>query len=221
MSAQSTRGGGLPAGPGLVGRPGRAPRSMAGRMLRSTSVNDRRAGHDDAERKQGAKLHLGVDTFGLVLAARHPDQHGRPYRGRSPCQAVHAATGQGAAPTHVDQGYAKQKIARSLLPPRRTASIRRWTSRLKPSAARSQEGWADGRPKGVASCWSRADLAGLLIDGLSGKPSLARTSWPSPAHARTGRPTGQGVTTAIRAHPSCADGRPGQLARRSPVWSAG
>lgn len=76
------------------------------RTLRSTPESGARAGYYGAKRKQGAKLHLAVDTLGHLLAL-HVTSAGADDRaevGRL-AQAVQASTGQSVELAYVDQGY--------------------------------------------------------------------------------------------------------------------
>ena len=82
------------------------------RTLRSTPESGARAGYDGAKRKQGAKLHLAVDTLGHLLAlhvtAANADDRGEVGR---LAQAVQASTGQSVELAYVDQGYTGARAA--------------------------------------------------------------------------------------------------------------
>lgn len=82
------------------------------RTLRSSSEGGERAGYAGARRKQGAKLHLAVDTRGHLLAlhvtSASVDDRAEVDRLAG---AVQASTGQSVGLAHVDQGYTGQKAA--------------------------------------------------------------------------------------------------------------
>lgn len=76
------------------------------RTLQSTPESGDRAGWDGAKRRKGTKVHLAVDTLGLLLAL-----HVTPANAQDRAQidalakAVQEATGERVALAHVDQGY--------------------------------------------------------------------------------------------------------------------
>ncbi|EHL97849.1 transposase, IS4 family [Acetobacteraceae bacterium AT-5844] len=76
------------------------------RTLRSSPESGARAGYDGAKRKQGAKLHLAVDTLGHLQALHvtSASADDRAEAGRL-AQAVQASTGQSVELPYVDQGY--------------------------------------------------------------------------------------------------------------------
>jgi transposase len=82
------------------------------RTLRSTPESGERAGYDGAKRKQGAKLHLAVDTLGHLLALHVTSANAddRAEVGRL-AQAVQVSTGHSIDLAYVDQGYTGSKAA--------------------------------------------------------------------------------------------------------------
>jgi transposase len=82
------------------------------RTLRSTPESGARAGYDGAKRKQGAKLHLAVDTLGHLLALHvtpaNADDRAEVSR---LAQAVQASIGQSVELAYVDQGYTGTRAA--------------------------------------------------------------------------------------------------------------
>lgn len=82
------------------------------RMLRSTPESGEQAGNDGAERNQGSKLHMAVDTPGYLLTL-----HVTPAKAddRAPVEhlakAVQAATDDSVEIAFADQGYAGDKPA--------------------------------------------------------------------------------------------------------------
>jgi transposase len=82
------------------------------RTLRSTPESGARAGYDGAKRKQGAKLHLAVDTLGHLLALHLTSANAddRAEVGRL-AQAVQASTRQSVQLAYVDQGYTGARAA--------------------------------------------------------------------------------------------------------------
>ncbi|MBC9210193.1 IS5 family transposase, partial [Roseomonas aerophila] len=95
---------------GRKAQPGAA--ILDSRTLRSTPESGARAGYDGAKRKQGAKLHLAVDTLGHLLALHVTPANAddRAEVGRL-AQAVQASTGQSVELAYVDQGYTGTRAA--------------------------------------------------------------------------------------------------------------
>lgn len=77
-----------------------------GRTLQSTPASGARAGYDGHKNKQGAKVHMAVDTVGTlltVLATPANDQERAQVAERA--EAVQEVTGEHVAVAFVDQGY--------------------------------------------------------------------------------------------------------------------
>jgi transposase len=95
---------------------GRDPRPTAAildsRTLQSTPESGARAGYDGAKRKQGAKIHLAIDTLGHLLTL-----HATPANAQDRAQverlaaAVQDVTGQTVELAYVDQGYTGEAAA--------------------------------------------------------------------------------------------------------------
>jgi transposase len=89
---------------------GRAPDPTAavldGRTLQSSPESGHRAGYDGHKKRKGSKVHLAVDTLGLLLALHvtPADEQERAQVGRL-AEAVQAATGESVGLAYVDQGY--------------------------------------------------------------------------------------------------------------------
>jgi transposase len=89
---------------------GRAPAPTAaildGRTVQSTPESGGRAGYDGHKRRGGSKVHMAVDTLGLLLALKVTAASERE-RGQVAelAAAVQAATGQTVTLAYVDQGY--------------------------------------------------------------------------------------------------------------------
>ena len=82
------------------------------RTLRSTPESGPRASYDGAKRKKGSKIHIAVDTLGLLLAAHvtTASEQDRAQVGAL-AEAVQDATGQSVELAYVDQGYTGQTAA--------------------------------------------------------------------------------------------------------------
>ena len=79
---------------------------LDGRTMRSTPESGHRAGYDGYKRTNGSKVHLAVDTLGLLLAARvtPANEQERKVVGEL-AGAVQEATGEAVEVAYVDQGY--------------------------------------------------------------------------------------------------------------------
>jgi transposase len=89
---------------------GRSPCPTAavldGRTIQSTPESGARAGYDGYKRRRGSKVHVAVDTLGLLLALRvtaASEQERAQVFGLA--ADVQAATGQAVTLAFVDQGY--------------------------------------------------------------------------------------------------------------------
>jgi transposase len=89
---------------------GRAPDPTAavfdGRTLQSSPESGHRAGYDGHKKRRGSKVHLAVDTLGLLLALKvtPADAQERAQVGEL-AAAVQEATGESVELAYVDQGY--------------------------------------------------------------------------------------------------------------------
>ena len=98
------------AGPGARRPPTAA--IIDSRTLQSTPERGGRAGYDGAKRKNGAKIHLAIDTLGHLLAL-----HVTPANAQDRAQveqlaaAIQAATGETVELAYVDQGYTGEGAA--------------------------------------------------------------------------------------------------------------
>lgn len=82
------------------------------RTLRSTPESGPRAGYDGAKRKKGSKLHMAVETFGLLLAL-HVTPANRDDRvevGRL-AAAIQEVMEESVELAYVDQGYTGERPA--------------------------------------------------------------------------------------------------------------
>jgi transposase len=89
---------------------GRAPNPTAavldGRTIQSTPESGGRAGYDGYKRRKGSKVHIAVDTLGLLLAVRVTAASEQERDQVFDLAAdVQAATGQTVSLAFVDQGY--------------------------------------------------------------------------------------------------------------------
>jgi transposase len=89
---------------------GRAPSPSAavldGRTVQSTPESGARAGYDGYKRRKGSKVHMAVDTLGLLLAVRVTAASEQERAQVADLAAdVQAATGQAVTLAFVDQGY--------------------------------------------------------------------------------------------------------------------
>jgi transposase len=79
---------------------------LDGRTVQSTPESGGRAGYDGYKRRKGSKVHMAVDTLGLLLALRVTAASEQERAQVSDLAAdVQAATGQTVALAFVDQGY--------------------------------------------------------------------------------------------------------------------
>jgi len=77
-----------------------------GRTVQSTPESGDRAGYDGYKRKKGSKIHLAVDTLGLLLAAQvTPANEQERAQVKELSEAVQEATQQSVEVAFVDQGY--------------------------------------------------------------------------------------------------------------------
>ncbi len=76
------------------------------RTLQSTPESGKRAGYDGAKRKKGSKVHMAVDTLGLLLSLHvtAADEQDRAQVGKL-AKAVQKQTGRTVELAYVDQGY--------------------------------------------------------------------------------------------------------------------
>jgi transposase len=95
---------------------GRAPDPTAavldGRTLQSSPESGHRAGYDGHKKRKGSKVHLAVDTLGLLLALKvtPADEQERAQVGGL-AAAVQEATGESVELAYVDQGYTGEEPA--------------------------------------------------------------------------------------------------------------
>jgi transposase len=77
-----------------------------GRTVQSTPESGERAGYDGYKRKKGSKIHIAVDTLGLLLAAHvTPANEQERAQVKELAQAVQDVTQQSVEVAFVDQGY--------------------------------------------------------------------------------------------------------------------
>lgn len=77
-----------------------------GRTVQSTPESGDRAGYDGYKRKKGSKIHIAVDTLGLLLAAHvTPANEQERAQVKELSEAVQEATQQSVEVAFVDQGY--------------------------------------------------------------------------------------------------------------------
>ena len=77
-----------------------------GRTVQSTPESGERAGYDGYKRKKGSKIHLAVDTLGLLLAAHvTPANEQERAQVQKLAEAVQEATQHSVEIAYVDQGY--------------------------------------------------------------------------------------------------------------------
>lgn len=77
-----------------------------GRTAQSTPESGARAGYDGYKRKKGSKIHIAVDTLGLLLAAHvTPANEQERAQIKELSEAVQEATQQSVEVAFVDQGY--------------------------------------------------------------------------------------------------------------------
>lgn len=77
-----------------------------GRTVQSTPESGERAGYDGHKRKKGSKIHMAVDTLGLLLAAHvTPANEQERAQVKELAQAVQEVTQNSVQVAFVDQGY--------------------------------------------------------------------------------------------------------------------
>ena len=85
---------------------------MDGRTLRSTPESGHRAGYDGHKKTKGSKVHLAVDTLGLLLAlVVTPANEQERAQVSELAAAVQKETGQNVQIAFVDQGYTGEDAA--------------------------------------------------------------------------------------------------------------
>lgn len=85
---------------------------MDGRTLRSTPESGHRAGYDGHKKTKGSKVHLAVDTLGLLLAiVVTPANEQERAQVSELATAVQKETGQNVQIAFVDQGYTGEDAA--------------------------------------------------------------------------------------------------------------
>jgi transposase len=82
------------------------------RTLQSTPESGQRGGYDGAKKKKGSKVHMAVDTMGLLLALHvtKASEQDRAEVGKL-ARSVQEETGQSVEIAFVDQGYTGEKAA--------------------------------------------------------------------------------------------------------------
>ena len=79
---------------------------LDGRTVQSTPESGERAGYDGHKRKKGSKIHIAVDTLGLLLAAHvTPANEQERAQVKELAQAVQEVTQNSVEVAFVDQGY--------------------------------------------------------------------------------------------------------------------
>jgi len=77
-----------------------------GRTVQSTPESGERAGYDGYKRKKGSKIHIAVDTLGLLLAAHvTPANEQERAQVKKLAEEVQVATDNSVEVAFVDQGY--------------------------------------------------------------------------------------------------------------------
>ena len=85
---------------------------LDGRTLKSTPESGERAGYDGHKRKRGSKVHMAVDTLGLLLTlVMTPANEQERRQVEVLAQKVQAVTGQSVELAYVDQGYTGENAA--------------------------------------------------------------------------------------------------------------
>ena len=85
---------------------------LDGRTLKSTPESGERAGYDGHKRKRGSKVHMAVDTLGLLLTlVVTPANEQERRQVEVLAQKVQAVTGQSVELAYVDQGYTGENAA--------------------------------------------------------------------------------------------------------------
>jgi transposase len=82
------------------------------RTLQSTPESGARAGYDGGKKRKGSKVHLAVDTLGLLLALRvTPANEQEQDQVEQLAKKVQEVTGESVEIAYVDQGYTGEKAA--------------------------------------------------------------------------------------------------------------
>jgi len=77
-----------------------------GRTMQSTPESGERAGYDGHKKKKGSKIHMAVDTLGLLLALHvTPANEQERAQVKALAEEVQKATGDSVEVAFVDQGY--------------------------------------------------------------------------------------------------------------------
>ena len=85
---------------------------LDGRTLKSTPESGGRAGYDGHKRKRSSKVHIAVDTLGLLLAlVVTPANEQERRQVETLAQKVQTVTGQSVEIAFVDQGYTGENAA--------------------------------------------------------------------------------------------------------------
>lgn len=83
-----------------------------GRTLQSTPESGERAGYDGHKRKKGSKVHMAVDTLGLLLTlVVTPASEQERAQVQALAQQVQTVTGESVEIAFVDQGYTGENAA--------------------------------------------------------------------------------------------------------------
>ncbi len=164
---------------------------LDGRTIQSTPESGGRAGYDGYKRRRGSKVHMAVDTLGLLLAVRVTAASEQERAQVFDLAAdVQAATGQAVTLAIVDQGYTGDQPAADaaahgirlevvrlpeakkgfVLLPRRWVVERSfgWLARFR-RLARDYE-----RTAGVLAGWHWVAFAGLMLHRIA--PLLAQSA---------------------------------------------
>lgn len=79
---------------------------LDGRTLQSTPESGARAGHDGYKRRKGSKVHVAVDTLGMLMAVRVTAASEQERAQVADLASdIQEATGQSVELAYVDQGY--------------------------------------------------------------------------------------------------------------------
>src|SRR5689334_22157171 len=85
-----------------------------GRTVQSTPESGERAGYDGHKRRKGSKIHIAVDTLGLLLAAHvTPANEQERAQVQELAAQVQDVTGNSVEIAYVDQGYTGEKAGQS------------------------------------------------------------------------------------------------------------
>jgi len=83
-----------------------------GRTMQSTPESGERAGYDGHKKKKGSKIHMAVDTLGLLLALQvTPANEQERAQVKELAEEVQKATGDSVEVAFVDQGYTGDQSA--------------------------------------------------------------------------------------------------------------